>query len=75
MPMLENLGKLTFRCLSHKASAFRMTNAEEIDIAALNLGIHKDTVRSGDCTGEFRRIGLVTSFSKIGMRNFLQEVV
>ncbi len=41
MPMLENLGKLTFRRLSRKASAFRMTNAEEIGIAALNLGIHK----------------------------------
>ncbi len=41
MPMLENLGKLTFRRLSRKASVFRMTNAEEIGIAALNLGIQK----------------------------------
>ena len=59
MPMLENLGKLTFRRLSRKASAFRMTNAEKIGIAALNLGIHKDAVRSGDFAGGFRRVGLV----------------
>ena len=41
MPMLENLGKITLRRLSRKASVFRMINAEEIGIAAFNLGTQK----------------------------------